>query len=117
MRHQCSRLYQGDETTGLARERPIAQSNLLLCANEFATVRSELMAPIVLRTSKVMFALVGGILGTGLVLGVLVVITRTSAAWRPTIILGCLLAAAMSVLLSAKLILTADAIHYRSLLV
>jgi hypothetical protein len=72
---------------------------------------------VVVRTSPPFYWLVGGILGSGLVLGVFVVIARTSAAWPPTAILGCLLAAAMSVLLSTKLTLTADSIHYRSLFV
>jgi hypothetical protein len=70
-----------------------------------------------LRTSPAFYLLVGGILGAGVVLGVFVALVRTSAAWPPTAILGCLLAAAMSVLLSTKLTLTADAIHYRSLFV
>jgi hypothetical protein len=72
---------------------------------------------VVLRTSPVFYWLVGGILGAGLILGIFVVIARTTAGWPPTVILGCLLAAAMSVLLSTKLALTADSIHYRSLFV
>jgi len=72
---------------------------------------------LVLRTSPAFYWLVGGILGGALALGLFVVITRTSAAWPPTLILACLLVAAMSIFLSTKLVLTSDSIYYRSLFV
>ncbi|MGC1778650.1 MAG: hypothetical protein WBB34_11930, partial [Xanthobacteraceae bacterium] len=69
---------------------------------------------LVLRTSQAFYWLVGGILGAAFTLGALVVTFRTSAGLPPTIILGCLMVAAMSVFLSAKLVLTDHSIHYRS---
>lgn len=78
---------------------------------------TETLPLVVLRTSQAFYWLVGGILGVALTLGVMVVAFRTSAGLPPTIILGCLLAAAMSVFPSTKLVLTDHSIHYRSLFV
>ena len=50
-------------------------------------------------------------------LGILVAATKGPDVWPPTATLGLLLVAAMSVLLSTKLDLASDAIHYRSLFV
>ncbi len=74
-------------------------------------------ALLVLRTSSAFYWLVGGIIGAALALGVFVVVVRTPAAWPPTLILGCLLVAAMSIFLSTRLVLADDSIHYRSLFV
>lgn len=78
---------------------------------------SDMPARLVLRTSSTFYWLVGGILGAAFALGVFVVVVRTSAAWPPTLILGCLLAAAMSIFLSTRLVLADNSIHYRSLFV
>lgn len=77
-------------------------------------MNSEVKLPLVLQTTKVLFALVGGILGAVFVLGVVVAITKPEAgAWPAPLMSGCLLALAVGSLRSAKLVLTEDAIHYR----
>jgi hypothetical protein len=62
-----------------------------------------------------MFLLTGGILGSAFVLGIVVAATRAPSAWPPTLVMGLLLLAAMAILKTTKLVLTDEAIHFRSL--
>jgi hypothetical protein len=78
---------------------------------------THLHPSLVLRTSAAFYWLVGGILGAAFVFGILVAATKAPDLWPPTLILGFLLASAMSALLSTTLALTSDAIRYRSLFV
>ena len=64
-----------------------------------------------------MYALFGGIMGAVFLLAVFVAIAKEPAFWFPTAVMGIILPGIFLWLATTTLVLTSDAIHYRSLFV
>jgi hypothetical protein len=78
--------------------------------------RMPQLAPVYeLRTQPTIYALYGGLFGAPVLLGVFVAIAKEPTLWPPTAAVGLMLAILMSWLMTTRLTLTSDSIHYRSL--
>jgi hypothetical protein len=72
---------------------------------------------IVLRTSRTMYALFGGILGLVFLFAIYVSVTKEPAFWLATALSGIVLASFLTWMATTTLALTSDCVHYRSLFV
>jgi hypothetical protein len=70
-----------------------------------------------LRTSRTMYALFGGVSGLVFVFAIFVSVTKDPAFWLPTTLCGVVLASFLTWMATTTLTLASDCVHYRSLFV
>jgi hypothetical protein len=85
--------------------------------DQFSKMTTRTAPRTVLRTSPMMYALFGGIIGAVFILAVFVAIAKEPGFWFPTTVMGIILAGILSWLATTTLTLSGDVVRYRSLFV